>query len=448
MTASPVSVSELTARIKTLLENDPRLQEVLVAGELSDCKLHSSGHYYFRLKDAASRIDCVFFRFRQRSLRFQPADGMAVRATGHIEVYTPRGNYQLHVHALEPDGQGEAERRLEELKRKLATEGLTSPDRKRPLPERPERIGLVSSLDSAGLRDILTILARRYPLATVVIAPVNVEGVAAAPSIAEGLRLMADRGRADVVIVGRGGGSAESLWGFNTELVARAIAAMPVPVVSAVGHETDTTLADLVADRRAATPSEAAELVAPARDDLADDLLALDEALRRAATRAWRARAERHALRGRLLRSPAAALAAHWRRVTRRQERLEAALRRQCAAADKNLLAAERRLVARSPRLRLLTAGHELAARRERLGRRLSEHEAAAARKLQVLFARLETLNPRAILARGYAVALLQGRALRTASEAAVGETVQLKLHRGELDCEVTKRMEENHGQG
>lgn len=277
--SAPVTVSALTARIKTLLERDPFLREVNLVGEISNYKHHQARHMYFSLKDEGAQIRCVFFHPANRSLDFAPADGTEVVARGYVTLYPPTGQYQLYIQSLRRSGAGELHRKFEELKKKLIDEGLTDPSRKRALPEFPRRIGIVASAESAALQDILNVLTRRYPLATVVLVPVAVEGAASAPAIAAGLRAMADRGRADVVIVGRGGGSIESLWGFNTEIVARAICDMPVPVISAVGHETDTTIADFVSDRRAATPTEAAELATPSIDALRGGVLDLRDHL-------------------------------------------------------------------------------------------------------------------------------------------------------------------------
>ena len=238
--------------------------DVAVEGELSNCKLWHTGHLYFTLKDAGAQIRGVMFRSAVRQLKFKAEDGQHVVARGRISVYDAKGEYQLVCEALEPKGLGALQLAFEQLKKRLDAAGLFDPARKRPLPVLPRKIGVVTSLDGAAIRDILSVLAKRYPQAHVVIRPARVQGEGAAQDIARGLQMIARVEGVDVVIVGRGGGSIEDLWAFNEEIVARAIAACPVPVISAVGHETDVTIADFVADLRAPTPSAAAERVVPA----------------------------------------------------------------------------------------------------------------------------------------------------------------------------------------
>ncbi len=256
------SVTELTVRVRDLLEAE--FFEVWVEGELSNCRVWNTGHLYFTLKDGASQIKAVIFRSALRYLKFKPADGLRVVARGRVSVYEPKGEYQLVCEHLEPHGLGALQLAFEQLKKRLQAEGLFDAARKRPLPSLPRKIGIVTSLDGAAIRDIIKVLRRRYANAHLVICPARVQGEDAAPEIARALRQIARVPGVDVVIVGRGGGSIEDLWAFNEEVVARAIARVPVPVISAVGHETDVTIADFVADVRAPTPSAAAELVVSA----------------------------------------------------------------------------------------------------------------------------------------------------------------------------------------
>src|SRR5712691_2184438 len=259
------SVTELTVRVRDLLEAE--FFEVWVEGELSNCRVWNTGHLYFTLKDGSSSIRSVIFRSALRSLKFKPADGLRVVARGRVSVYEPKGEYQLVCEHLEPHGLGALQLAFDQLKKRLQDEGLFDAARKRPLPALPRKIGIVTSLDGAAIRDIIKILRRRYASAHVVICPARVQGEDAAPEIARALRQIGRVPGVDVVIVARGGGSIEDLWAFNEEAVARAIARVPLPVIWAVGHETDVTIADFVADVRAPTPSAAAELVVSAKDE-------------------------------------------------------------------------------------------------------------------------------------------------------------------------------------
>ena len=260
-----VSVSELTAAIRGLLETS--FGDIWVDGEISNCRLWNTGHLYFTLKDGGSQIKAVMFRSAVRYLKFKPEDGLRVIARGRLGVYEPKGEYQFVCEHLEPHGLGALQLAFEQLKKKLQKEGLFDPGRKRPLPALPRKIGIVTSLDGAAIRDIIKVLQRRHPNAHLVIRPARVQGDGAAGELAQALRAIVKVPGVQVVIVGRGGGSLEDLQAFNQEVVARAIAASPVPVISAVGHETDVTIADFVADLRAPTPSAAAEMVVAAKDE-------------------------------------------------------------------------------------------------------------------------------------------------------------------------------------
>ncbi|MBU7007659.1 exodeoxyribonuclease VII large subunit [Phosphitispora fastidiosa] len=258
-----ISVSNLNGYIKEKLDSDFLLSNVWVRGEISNFKHHSSGHMYFTLKDKTGAVKAVMFRSRNNSLFFEPKEGMAVIAKGYVSVYERDGMYQLYVEEMHQQGVGTLHVAYLQLKEKLEKEGLFDPQRKRPLPRFPQRIGVVTSQTGAAVRDIVTVIHRRYPQAHIILFPVAVQGDEAPGQICEGIRLANEMTNLDVLIVGRGGGSIEELWAFNTEVVARSIFASTVPVVSAVGHETDFTIADFVADMRAPTPSAAAEIVVP-----------------------------------------------------------------------------------------------------------------------------------------------------------------------------------------
>src|SRR5947207_12646256 len=276
-----LTVTELTVRVRDLLESE--FFEIWVEGELSNCRLWNTGHLYFTLKDSASQIRGVIFRSALRYLKFKPADGLRVVARGRLSVYEPKGEYQLICEHLEPQGLGALQLAFDQLKKRLQNEGLFDQARKRPLPSLPRKIGIVTSLEGAAIRDIIKVLGRRYANAHLVIRPARVQGEGAADEIARGLRAIGRVPRVDVVIVGRGGGSIEDLWAFNEEAVARAIAQSPVPVISAVGHETDVTIADFVADLRAPTPSAAAEIVVSAKDEFCGRIDSLQARLRASA---------------------------------------------------------------------------------------------------------------------------------------------------------------------
>src|SRR5216684_6723843 len=273
-----MSVTDLTIQIRDRLEAD--FLEVWVEGALSNCRLWNTGHLFFTLKDSASQIRGFMFRSALRYLKFKPADGLRVVARGKISVYEPKGEYQIVCEHLEPQGLGALQLAFEQLKKRLQAEGLFDAARKRPLPALPRKIGIVTSLEGAAIRDIINVLGRRYANVQMVIRPARVQGEGAALDIARGLRAIGRVPGVDVVIVGRGGGSIEDLWAFNEEAVARAIALSPIPVISAVGHESDVTIADFVADLRAPTPSAAAEIVVAAKDEFCSRIDRLRDRLR------------------------------------------------------------------------------------------------------------------------------------------------------------------------
>ncbi len=274
-----ISVTELVETLREVVET--ALPPCTVEGELSNCRRSPAGHWYLTLKDETAEIRAVIWRSTAAGLRFEPQDGMSVLATGGLQVYVARGTCQFIIRHLQPQGVGELELAFRQMKEKLAAEGLFDPERKRPLPRIPRRIALVTSPTGAAVRDMIQVIVRRWPAARILIVPVPVQGKEAAGRIAEALRSVTHLPEIDVVITGRGGGSLEDLWAFNEEIVARAIVECPVPVVAAVGHETDVSIADLAADRRALTPSEAAELVVPARGELRGQLLQLARRLER-----------------------------------------------------------------------------------------------------------------------------------------------------------------------
>lgn len=276
MSDTVLTVTELNAHIKDMLELDPMLQNVCVRGELSNYKVYPSGHHYFTLKDAESSIRCVMFKGSAIKLRFRPESGMKVTAYGRVSVFPRDGAYQLYCTGLMPEGLGDLQVAFEQLKQKLGEEGLFDRAHKKPLPQFPDRIAVITSSAGAAVHDMIRILSHRWPMSKVILLPVRVQGVEAPPEIVGAIRYANEFKVADVIITGRGGGSIEDLWAFNDERVARAIYASEIPVISAVGHEPDVTISDYVADARASTPSNAAEIAVPNRDDIADILESYD----------------------------------------------------------------------------------------------------------------------------------------------------------------------------
>jgi exodeoxyribonuclease VII large subunit len=434
-----LTVSQLTRRIRGLLEEEFPI--VLVEGELSNVRGAASGHWYFNLKDAGAQVRCVLFRSAAVSLRFTLEDGLAVVVRGRISVYEQRGEYQIQVLLVEPQGTGALQLAFEQLKRKLEAEGLFDPARKRPLPYLPRRIGVVTSPHGAAIRDILHVLERRFPGLPVLIAPATVQGPQAAGEIAAAIAALnarAEAQRIDLLIVGRGGGSVEDLWAFNEEPVARAIFESRVPVISAVGHETDFTIADFVADVRAPTPSAAAEIAVPNRLDLLAGVEGRRADLFGGLRRALELRAERwQALRARLT-SPGALIRQHAQRLDDLWERVRAAGRGRAERAAERLLAArEKLLVLRPDRFHALQR-QRVGESAARLAPALRRHLGALRERLEAQVGLLDSLSPLAVLRRGYgAVRHADGRPLRSVAEVQASAGIGVRLADGALEAEV-----------
>ena len=434
------SVTELTIQVRDALEQ--QIGEIWVEGELSNCKISNTGHLYFTLKDASSQLRGFMFRSALRYLRFKPADGTRVVARGRISVYEPKGEYQLVCEHLEPQGLGALQLAYEQLKKRLQADGLFDADRKRPLPALPRKIGIVTSLDGAALRDIVKVLRRRYANLHLVIRPARVQGDGAALEIARGLRAIAHVPGVDAVIVGRGGGSIEDLWAFNEEIVARAIARSPVPVISAVGHETDVTIADFVADVRAPTPSAAAELVVSRKDEFCSRIDRLSDRLGAAVRARLQALARRaHIVAGR----PAfaafpARLAMRDRRIGDLSHALTHALRAAVAARARKVQVIDRMLATFNVERRLAGLGTRLVSADSRITAAVERRRDRARSRLRTAIGRLESLSPLAVLARGYAVAWNADKTqvLRDARTVAPGDTVRVTLSRGEFEAKVS----------
>ncbi|HWD00496.1 MAG TPA: exodeoxyribonuclease VII large subunit [Candidatus Sulfopaludibacter sp.] len=432
-----LSVTELNAAIRLVLDGEFR--DVRVNGEISGLKLATSGHYYFTLKDREAQVKCVAFRSAHRYWKIKPRDGMAVLARGRIDVYEARGEYQLLVEMLEPQGLGALQLAFEQLKQQLAAEGLFDPARKRPLPRFPRRIGIVTSPRGAAIADMIQILSRRFPGLHIRVFPALVQGEGSVEEVCRGIEWFSRSQWPELVIVARGGGSLEDLWTFNTESVARAIAACRVPVVSAIGHETDVTIADFVADLRAPTPSAAAELVICTREELFDRI----DAARAKAAQSMR---YRFAMIERRLRQQGIerALGILHRRVGRGLQRVDEQdyRLREWIRASLEARQRERRIL--EQRLQRFDIRPRLAAGRRRME---SAHTAAlqsirmdlAHRKarLDELSAHLSQLSPLRILSRGYAIVSNEAGVIKDPAQAPEGTRIHVRLAQGQLDAEV-----------
>lgn len=391
------SVTELNNRIRGLLELDPVLRNLCVQGELSNYKVYSSGHHYFTLKDSESSLSCVMYRYSAAGLRFRPENGMKVRAFGKVDVYPRDGGYKLYCSSLEPEGTGDLQIAFEQMKAKLEAEGLFRPEHKKPLPAFPQTIAIITSGSGAAVHDMIRILGHRWPMTKVVVLPVRVQGVEAPPEIVGAIRYANEFHVADLIITGRGGGSIEDLWAFNDERVARAIYASDIPVISAVGHEPDVLISDYVADRRASTPSNAAEIAVPDWREVRDSLDSLDIRSRQAVQK----------------------------KLTQLAQRVDN-LRTKRVLNDPTVYIDNRRL--------------ELDYRSEKLAAALERELAGKRRSFETLGTSLDAMSPLRVLSRGYSIAEDQkGSVVRSVEELAVGGSLSVRLRDGRADCLVEK---------
>lgn len=393
--SEPFTVSQLTAHIRRLLADDSALSDLWLEGEVSNFSRASSGHCYFSLKDGGAQIRCVMWRSDASRQGYLPTDGDQVLTHGHVGVYEARGIYQLYVDQIRPAGVGALYQQFERLKARLEAEGLFAPERKRPLPRYPRCVGVVTSPNAAALRDIVNVLSRRFPLARVLLSPTLVQGDAAPPQIVEAIRLLDGRPDVDVIIVSRGGGSLEELWAFNDERVARAVAASRIPVICGVGHETDFSLADFAADKRAPTPSAAAELAVP---DQAELYRWLDD---------WEA-----ALTGALFEA-----------VEERRRRLDG-----CVQALRHL----------SPRTQLVQARQQIDDLTARAEKAVKHRLSLRRERLEGILGRLTGVSPQGTLERGYAIVrrLDTGAVVRSVGQVASGDGLDVRVADGEFQAE------------
>jgi exodeoxyribonuclease VII large subunit len=436
--ARPFTVSDLNALAREALE--ARFSSVFLVGEISNFKAHGSGHWYFSLKDERAQIGAAMFRYANRLVRFRPSDGMKILLRGSVGLYEPRGQYQIVVETMEPVGLGELQAAFEQLKGRLRAEGLFDEARKRPLPRAPRTIGIVTALQGAAVHDMLRMLRDRWPAARVVVRPARVQGPGAAGDVAAGIADVQQLRDLDVVIVGRGGGSLEDLWAFNEETVARAIATCRVPVVSAVGHEVDFTIADFAADVRAPTPTAAAALVVPDRREIAAHVAHSTERMRGGLQRQLRVGAARIEGLTRRLGDPRRRVVAIARQLDELATRSRRALVRRVAWDRRELgrLAAE--LARHGPRALLAAERAHVTRAADRM-RRTMEHRLHAARAdLEREAARLDAFSPLACLARGYAIVRRDdpsAAVVRDAATLAPGDGVRIVLARGRVRAHI-----------
>lgn len=426
-----LSVSELNRAVASLLERS--VPALWVAGEISNFTRAASGHWYFTLKDSGAQVRAVMFRSRAQAVGFLPREGDRVEVRALAGLYQPRGDFQLGVELMRRAGAGDLFQRFVQLREKLRAEGLLDEARKRPLPAHPRCIGVITSMQAAALRDVLATLARRAPQIPVVLYPTPVQGVDAPAGIVAALQAAARRAECDLLLLVRGGGSIEDLWSFNDETVARALAASPIPVVAGIGHETDFTIADFVADLRAPTPTAAATLAVPERREMLRRSAEMARRLAAALGRQFEAREQRLDTAARLLRPPSAYLAA-------RGQRLEALARRANGAVLSALHLPAMRLARASSRLRapgIALGARALGTLEDRMLRAQSLGLRARSEALEALAHKLELVSPQAVLGRGYAIVRrADGEVVRSPDEVRAGERLDLRLARGTLEVE------------
>ena len=403
MERSVLSVKQLNMYVKSLIEGDARLAFISIKGEISNFKNHfSSGHFYFTLKDNDAAIRCVMFRAYASAVKFRPEDGMEVILTGRVSIYERDGQYQFYAEEMHNAGQGDISVQFEQIKKKLAEEGLFDEESKRPIPKFPENIAVVTSNTGAAVQDIMNILSRRYPLARVIMCPVAVQGELAVPDMVNTLERIYALNNVDLIIIGRGGGSIEDLWAFNSEALARKIYESPIPVISAVGHETDFTICDFVADLRAPTPSAAAELAVPNSAELKNKI----EKLQSNMCSLLRAKYNYCATRfdavtaSPMLKKPLDAL------IFDRYEHLDKL----------------------SEKIFTLTV------------KKINERE----KQFSLLSSVLETLSPLKVINRGYAVAEANGEIVKSIYQVKIGDSLNLRLNDGRLTCQITEKEQTN----
>lgn len=435
---SVLSVSQLNRQVKSYLENE--LGQVHVEGEVSNLSKPSSGHFYFTLKDSTAQIRCVFFKNRHYgSSTIKIRDGLQIVASGTLSLYEARGDYQLIVEQITESGLGALYQQFEELKKKLAAEGLFNPARKKILPALPKTIGIITSASGAAIRDILSTLARRFPLAKIIIYPCEVQGITAPQQLVKALQFANSSPRCDVLILARGGGSIEDLWAFNNEQLARQIAASTIPVVSGVGHETDFTIADFVADFRAETPTAAAIAVTP---DCADLITILNNFISRLQTALSRT-IQNHQIRLKHLlekiSSPRHAIMSYWQTVDYLERQLLTNLTQLIKHKRHHLYLCLTQLQAENPQTRITQTQIRLNQLMTQLNQQIINKINHLRYRMTNNLSTLHAVSPLATLERGYAIATMNNKVLFNAQQVQIGDAIEVRLARGALACEVTQ---------
>ena len=435
-----LTVTALTSYIKRNMDLDTQLQEVWLRGEISNFKHHSRGHMYMTIKDEQSRIQAVMFAGNNRFLRFYPEDGMKVLIRGNISVYEPAGQYQLYITDMEPDGIGALYLAFEQLKEKLEKKGYFAPERKKPIPAFPERIGIITSPTGAAVRDIITTIKRRYPLVDLVIIPVPVQGEWAAESIARAIEFANRIGGFDTLIVGRGGGSMEELWSFNEEIVATAIYNSKIPVISAVGHDTDTTISDFVADLRAPTPTGAAELAVPSQEELKQNIIQLEQRMNRQIQQMVTAESKRleALVNSYAFRYPKELLKQKEQQLDQRLEALGRSMEWKVQQSSVALQSLLKRLILQHPQEQISQAQKKLNEMSSASGRYMKRIIEKNERDLVNLMDKLSLVNPLEIMKRGFALPYDErGRLIKSVKEVKEEGSLSVKFLDGVVETKV-----------
>ncbi|WP_238323032.1 exodeoxyribonuclease VII large subunit [Gorillibacterium massiliense] len=447
-----LSIKDLNRLIKRKLEGEPLFQDVWVRGEISNFTHHGSGHMYFTLKDAESRLKSIMFASYNQRLPFIPKEGTRVLARGSVSVYERDGQYQFYVTQMQPDGIGSLYLAFEQLKMKLEREGLFSAERKKPIPRLPKTVGVITSPTGAAVRDILITLQRRYPSVNIILYPVLVQGKGAAPSIVKAVEAMNERQEADVLIVGRGGGSLEELWAFNEEIVARSIFASRIPVISAVGHETDFTIADFVADIRAATPTAAAELAVPHHLELKQKLHYESGQLQRALMKRLADNRKRLdiLLRSQALSNPRRQLREPVQQLDRLRELLGYRMHARLTQEKHRMSKLKQSVIAHHPGEQADFARKRLASMNKQLLSAMRVKQQASKSGFQSAVRQLDALSPLKVMSRGYSLVFdeKEKKLVRSINTVQLGDIVKIQLSDGKLTAHVWSMEESNNGQG
>ncbi|ASN05290.1 exodeoxyribonuclease VII large subunit [Virgibacillus necropolis] len=440
MTEQYLTVTALTKYIKRKFDTDPHLNRVFVRGEISNFKRHSRGHMYLTIKDDQTRVQSVMFAGNNRSLKFNPENGMKVLITGNIGVFEPYGQYQLYIQQMEPDGIGALYLAFEQLKGKLAKQGYFDQDHKKNIPVYPQHIGIITSPTGAAVRDIITTIKRRYPIVNLTVIPALVQGVNAADSIVNGIEQANDHTDFDLLIIGRGGGSIEELWSFNEEKVAQAIFQSEVPIISAVGHETDTTISDFVSDLRAPTPTSAAELAVPSQIELKEKLLQINRSQTRLITNMLHTSSQQL---GRLnqsyaFRYPEQLVNQKEQELDKLVERLNKALQFTVKKKDDALLNNKKRLISHHPERQIQSAKKQIIHVQKQLQSRISLITEKKSTQMVTFIDKLTLLNPLEIMKRGYAIPYDQkGNIIKSGLQTSKNELIEVKLLNEVLACRI-----------